>query len=423
MNNRIGYACMNMDTEPNIFKTCRINSVTQERLIELIDHNLEVLEAMIDYNIKHGNKMYRVSSSLIPFASNEVNCLDWQNYFKSDFERIRKKIKGADIRISCHPGQYTVINSKDTHVIERSIKELEYHSQLMELLSGDSIHKMILHVGGVYDDKQESMERFIQVYKTRLSENIKKYLVIENDDRLYTVEDILYISNKIGIPLVFDNLHHLCNPSLEHLSIREILDQVRATWPAVMVPKMHYSQQDKDKRMGAHSYTIHLDAFDRDYEGYIKGNPIDIMLEVKDKNRSFMKVDAFLYPKAVKIEGEWARYKYLVMAHSIEHYKHIRTLFKNNPRLDVKSFYHVVDDALNQDLKIGNQINAFDHIWGYFKKHCSSQELEKYLKSREAFREGHIQNKVLIRYLEKMAIKYEVRYLLDSYYFTTLLSK
>ena len=51
----IGYACMNMDTEPSVFKTCRIDNVSDDKLTELIEHNLKVLESMIDFNIKHKN--------------------------------------------------------------------------------------------------------------------------------------------------------------------------------------------------------------------------------------------------------------------------------------------------------------------------------------------------------------------------------
>lgn len=417
-NNRIGYACMNMDTEPQSFRTCRIQNISNEKLIELIQHNLTVLEAMIDYNISHGNRMYRVSSSLIPFASSHSNQLDWENYFSADFLRIRNKIQEGDIRISCHPGQYTVINSNNPEIVERSIEELEYHAKLMEILAGD---KMILHIGGIYGDKMKSMHRFIDVYNNVLSEAIKKHLVIENDDRLYTVEDTLYISKKTSVPVVFDNLHHQCNPSLETIDNKIVLDLVRATWPSDAIPKMHYSQQAQDKRMGAHSISIDLVEFQKDYDDYICGEPIDIMLEVKDKNRSFMKVDALLYPSKKKIEEEWASYKYLVMAHSTRSYNDIRALFKNDVPVDTKLFYQLVDEALQISLCSNNQINAMDHIWGYFKKECNPKELSSYLQKREIFRDSGIHYKQVIRYLKKMAVKYDKTYLLKSYYFNSIL--
>lgn len=421
--NRIGYACMNNDTYPQSFKTCRIQNITNEKLIELIQHNLEVLEAQIDYNITHGNRMYRVSSSLIPFASSELNQLDWMTYFAADFLRIRKKIKEGDIRVSCHPGQYTVINSNNPDIVKRSIKELEYHARIMHLLSGNKSHRIILHVGGVYDNKFNSMHRFIDVYNHSLSELIKKYLVIENDDRLYTVEDALYIAQYTSVPVVFDNLHHRCNPSFEDLSVKDVLNKVRATWPDDIVPKMHYSQQAHNKRMGAHSASIDLREFELDYYDFIEGEPIDIMLEVKDKNRSFIKVDSFLYPQQTKLEKEWARYKYLVMAHSIHSYNAIRALFKNNANIEAKNLYHLVDHALMMNLDIGNQINAMDHVWGYFKKECTPDESISYASKREKFRNCEISNKPIIRQLHNLANKYEKSYLLESYYFNTFLNR
>ena len=413
----IGYACMNMDTEPSVFKTCRIDNVSDDKLTELIEHNLKVLESMIDFNIKHKNHMYRVSSSLIPFGSSPLNTLMWDVLFKEDFERIRGKIKKGSIRISCHPGQYTVINSNDSKVVANSIQELEYHAKMMDLLSGDKSHKMILHVGGIYGDKEAAIKRFIEVYNTILPDNVKKYLVIENDDRLYTVADVLYIAKQTSVPVVFDNLHHQCNPSLEKESLNQVIEKVIATWPKDVKPKMHYSQQDPGKRMGAHSSTIDLRLFMKDYEDVYGLYPLDIMLEVKDKNRSFIKVDLCLNYNKHVLEQEWARYKYLIMAHSMPAYNKVRGMFKNDQVVNVVEFYEAIDETLKIEATPRSHINAMDHVWGYFKKQCTPLELKSYLDKRESFRNQDTDHKPVIRHLSKLAQKYEKGYLLQSYYF------
>lgn len=82
--NLVGYACQNMDVEQDVYRTCRIDRFNDEIGHELIAHNLNVLEGMIDYNIAHGLKMFRITSSLIPFASNlQVNTINWRHDFSA----------------------------------------------------------------------------------------------------------------------------------------------------------------------------------------------------------------------------------------------------------------------------------------------------------------------------------------------------
>lgn len=287
--NRIGYACLNLDISPNKYKTCRQKNLTQEKLEELISHNLDVLETTIDYNIQNNIKLFRVSSSLIPFGSSPLNQVDWVNLFKVKLKKISDKIKEAGMRISVHPGQYTVINSLDEDVVNRSIADLEYHAEILDSLDDSSTNKMILHIGGTYGNKEEAIQRFIDVYLNRLSIKVKKYLVIENDDKSFNIEDVLYISRQTGAPVIFDNLHHEINKAMKKETV-DYFNEAVTTWQKCDgVSKIHYSQQAINKKIGSHSETIDLDLF----YNFINGLPnasVDVMLEVKDKNRSAIKV-------------------------------------------------------------------------------------------------------------------------------------
>lgn len=133
------------------------------------------------------------------------------------------------MRVSLHPGQYCVINSPREDVVERSIDELLYHASILEAMGLDATHKMVLHVGGIYGDKQQAMQRFARVYR-RLDPIIQKHLIIENDDRYYTVEDVLYLSAQLSIPVVFDNLHHAILPPPVERTQLEWLRLVSGTW-------------------------------------------------------------------------------------------------------------------------------------------------------------------------------------------------
>lgn len=295
-NTRIGYACLNMDIKNSSFKTCRINNVTDEKLIELINYNIDTLDKMINYNIENNIQVFRITSSLIPFGSSEVNKIDWQKLFKGKLEKIALKISKNDIRISVHPGQYTVLNSPNHKVVENSIRDLVYHTKILKSLGATSENKMVIHIGGAYGDKKSSIERFISRYNT-LNNEIKEHLVIENDDKIFNIEEVLTIGESIGCPVVFDNLHNKINPTLTK-SKKEILEEewiylVSKTWNNIKKrndgrQKIHYSEQDINKNPGSHSETIDVNKFIYFYNKLIDKN-IDIMLEVKDKNRSAIK--------------------------------------------------------------------------------------------------------------------------------------
>lgn len=407
---------MNLDVPNSSFKTCRKDNITDELLRDLIAHNLDVLDRILDYNIMNNNKMYRLSSSLIPFGSSPLNTLKWEEEFQEEFYALKQKIINNNIRVTIHPGQYTVINSPNLDVVRRSFDDLMYHAKLLNLLSGSRNSKMILHIGGIYNDKEAALDRFVENYNS-LPKEVLKYLIIENDDRLFTIEDALYISSKTGVPVVYDNLHHKINPSFPNLTEHEILEKVIKTWqPQDGVPKMHYSQQAPFKRTGAHSDTIYAEAFLKDFETY-HYFLIDIMLEVKDKNRSFIKVNSLLYPTMKSLEKEWAHYKYLIMMHSQKHYNLGRNLFSNNQIVDPLEFYIMVEEALSITPTIGSQTNAFNHLWSYFKRIATPREQDQYIALLESFRKGETESKKCLQFFKKLALKYNIRYLIESYIF------
>ena len=115
------------------------------------------------------------------------------------------------MRVSFHPGQYTVLNSPDEDVVARAILDLEYHAKMLECMGFGNEHKIVLHVGGIYGDKAAALERFTTNFK-RLPEAVQNRLIIENDDCLYNIEDVLGLAFRLHIPAVYDNLNLAINP-------------------------------------------------------------------------------------------------------------------------------------------------------------------------------------------------------------------
>lgn len=415
----IGYACLNMGVPNTKFKSCILKNANEENLRDLIKWNLNVINNMLDYLIKNDIKMFRLSSDIIPFASHPINTIKWEKEFSKELNKLGKKAIENNIRLSMHPGQYTVINSPDKLVVERAIKDLEYHTKFLDSLGLNKEHKVILHIGGIYHDKEEAINRFILEYR-KLKKNIKDRLVIENDDKQYNISDVLKISEQENIPVVFDNLHHEINID-NTLSINEWLKKCSKTWKKEDgKQKTHYSQQAISQRVGSHSKTINLDLF-LDYYNSLENKNIDIMLEVKDKNLSAIKVNNTIARNEIKyLEEEWAKYKYLVLENSPKIYNKIRNLLKDKNEYPVIDFYNFIQEASECEFNKEYAINAADHVWGYFKDKEDSKTKEKFEKSKESIikKNNSLQTK---RFLYNLSKKYEDKYLLNSYYFMDLI--
>ena len=414
----IGYACLNIGTPNTNIRSVMQRNATPEKLTEVTVHNLAALERMIDFNRKNDIKLFRISSDLIPFGSSPVNALAWPEIHKEAFERIGAKIRKSGMRVSLHPGQYTVLNSPTEDVVARAVEDLIYHDRILTALGTDQTNKIVLHVGGIYGDKKEALQRFEQNFH-RLPEAVRNRLIIENDDRLYNIEDVIGLADRLQIPAVYDNLHHAINPPLSGGADQYWIAEAKKTWKAVDGnQKIHYSQQVPGKRPGAHTDTIQLDTFLTFHE-QLEDKQIDIMLEVKDKNLSAIKCQnaTTATPKPVLLEKEWGRYKYAVLERSPAVYQAIRTLLKDKEAYPVQEFYRLIDTAFAEEPHPGYAENAAAHVWGYFKKHATDAERRQYEKNLSNYRNNTGTLATLKRQLFKMAEKYEVDYLLQSLYF------
>lgn len=285
---RIGYACQALGVPGAEMRGCLIRNAGTERLMDIIWNNLNSLENIVEYNIANDIRLFRISSDLIPFGSNPVNRLPWWDMYSSWMQTIGAKIVSGGMRVSMHPGQYTVLNSTRDDIVDKAVDDLVYHTRVLDNMNLGAEHKIILHVGGVYHDKKQSMERFMRNY-SRLSENIRKRLVIENDDKCFSAEDCLNISEKLGIPVVFDILHNVVNPCETKKNETDWIELCQKTWSSNDgAQKIHYSQQAPGKNPGSHSTSINPEVF-LDFYNSLKNKDIDIMLEVKDKNLSAIK--------------------------------------------------------------------------------------------------------------------------------------
>ena len=288
---KIGYPCLNATLPCSSATTFRLASYSEERLISTVTANLACLQQILAFNVQHSLFFFRMSSGLVPFGSHAVNTFKWQAYFAETFRVIGDYIKAHQMRISMHPDQFVVLNSPTPSIVQNSFAELEYQCAMMDLMGLDKTAKLQIHAGGVYGDKPAAIRRFCDAFQ-ELPDQVKARLVVENDDRSYSLQDCLEIHERTGIPILFDNFHHECLNNNEPMA--EALRLAAQTWqPEDGILMMDYSSQAIGERKGKHTDHIKLGLF-REFLTQLQGLDVDIMLEIKDKETSALAAVALL---------------------------------------------------------------------------------------------------------------------------------
>jgi UV DNA damage endonuclease len=284
----LGYVAMSLTLGVGTNRTCRLRNATPERLRALIASNLAELEQVLHFNVDRRIGLYRASSDIIPFASHPVNDLPWWDEFAGPFARLAEVIARHRMRVTMHPGQFTVLNSPREKVVADAIEEIRWHVRFLDLLGVDGSGKIVLHVGGAFGDKDAALDRFAGVV-AGLPESWRRRLVIENDEHVYSIEEVLCLSRRTGLPVVFDNLHDRIHSDRDDGPAR-FLPACFATWgEADGPPKVHFSSQAPGGRPGHHSDWIDPDEFAR-FLHATSVRAFDCMLECKKKDLALLRL-------------------------------------------------------------------------------------------------------------------------------------
>jgi UV DNA damage endonuclease len=244
--------------------------------------------------------MYRLPTALAPYASHpELTQFHGQvDECRDELAAAGESVRGRGIRLSTHPGQYTVLNSERADVQSAAVAELEVQAAVLDAMGLGPEAVVVLHVGGAAGGVTAALERFVAGFE-RLSERARERLVIENDDRSFGLTDVLELSRRTGLRVVFDVHHHRCHDAAG-VPEREALAAALATWPADQTPKIHYSSPrlDVEQRNGravlpplrAHADLIEPTGFARFLDDSAGERDFDVMLEAKAKDLALLRL-------------------------------------------------------------------------------------------------------------------------------------
>ena len=284
----LGYACINMSMGKKVTTNrAMVKRTFQNKGLDYVSElallNAKDIIKILEWNRMNGINFFRLSSSIVPWGDHlDLTQLKDYKEIKSELKKAGDFAKFHNMRLTSHPGPFVVLTSPNEQVVLNAIADLELHGKIFDMmgLSKTPFNKINIHCNGVYGDKKSAMDRFCKNFK-RLSPSIQKRLTVENDDKatMYSVLDLMYIHEKIGIPIVFDYHHHkFCTGGLTE---EDAMKLAASTWPKGITPVVHYSEPKEGSKPQAHA-------------DYIKEIPqtygvdVDIMVEAKAKELSIL---------------------------------------------------------------------------------------------------------------------------------------
>jgi UV damage endonuclease UvdE len=221
--------------------------VAEQKLWDLMKQNIESTKLLVQRvgELDNGLRMVRLSSDILPVYTESSWRYFWQlpdvqRYAEREFAKVGGLARDRDVRLSFHPGQFTVLASDNPEIVEHSLEEFEYHATMaawMGFAQRFQDFKINVHIAG-----RAGPEGIRQAY-SRLSPEARNTLTIENEEISYGLDDCLTISDIV--PIVLDIHHHWCYEGAYLDSNDDRVKRVVDSWRGVR-PTMHYSVSRED---------------------------------------------------------------------------------------------------------------------------------------------------------------------------------
>ncbi|OMP66144.1 UV DNA damage repair endonuclease UvsE [Domibacillus epiphyticus] len=294
---RLGYAAMSV----NVKNASPSQTMTHAQFMKIQDRDAAIKKLeriavsnitnclrLLRHNAAHDIAFFRLSSKLIPLA-NHPDLPEW-NYIKplkDVFRSIRSYLNShPHMRLDFHPEHFVVLNTPNGDVFKSSVRTLHMHKLLLIGMGIDPEHRCVIHVGGGYKDKEKALEQFVNNWGD-VPVSLQNMIMLENDDKTFSMRDTLYLCEKLGVPFVFDYHHHLANHE-DGVKWEEEWSRAVNTWKYSKLPvKVHMSSPKSEKDFRAHADFIDIRRF-LDFLHHVKGSVdnLDVMIEAKQKDEA-----------------------------------------------------------------------------------------------------------------------------------------
>ena len=293
--------------------------VAEQRLWDIMVHNIQSYWNLVNYvgGLPNELRMVRLGSDVLPVYTEPTWSYFWRKpdvrqYCESNFAHVGTKARELDVRLSMHPGQFTVLASDNPDIVNRSIEEFEYHIDVARWMGyGNKFQdfKCNVHISG------RKGPAGIKDALKRLSPEARNCITIENDENAWGIEHSLELVDDLA--LVLDIHHHWCREGEYIETTDDRFKRVIDSWRGVR-PVIHYSVSREDVLVGHDNSTQpamgkllemgYKKAKLRAHSDYMWNNAVndwaltfwdhaDIMVESKAKNLASEKLHKYYYER------------------------------------------------------------------------------------------------------------------------------
>lgn len=279
-------------------------------LADMCAANAAALHAALSFCADQGIGDFRINSQILPLKTHpevgyELEELPRGAEIVRSFKACGALARQRGLRTSFHPDQFVLLNSPRPDVVASSVAELEYQAQVAEWVGADVIN---IHGGGAYGDKASALARLRSGLKL-VSRRVRERLTLENDDRVYTPDDLLPVCREEDIPLCYDAHHHRCLP--DGSDVEGATRAALKTWDRE--PLFHLSSPIGGWK-GPRPFQHHDYIAPRDFPECWQDLDVTVEVEAKAKELALARLRAYLLKQGVRV---WAGGKHRTL--NIQH--------------------------------------------------------------------------------------------------------
>lgn len=231
-----------------------------------------------------------MTSNMLPLFEFNQELIERDDLLKRKFAKLGSLFMENDIRVTCHPGQFCIINSNEDRVIGNAIKELEYHAWMFDMMG---LERSPYYAINIHGGKRGNFDKLVETINTRLPDSVKSRLTLENDEKCFSVRELVEVYKMTGVPVVFDSHHFVFNQ--DGMDMVEAFNASYDTWMSCDVkPLQHISNTEPGMENGSftekrkHSFLIHY--VPKPQLIGLTYDMIDVDVEAKGKNIALFKM-------------------------------------------------------------------------------------------------------------------------------------